>query len=316
MADPDPDHGLGPAPGSNPQRRRWLRTALLGSIGLAGSILIGGRARASSNALARPVARSDLVEAFRAQKALGYRLDRIGHAARMQAGVLLHLAARAEAADASAAALRVDHRDYAAAFGEATGLGRDAWPGFVRAAAEVGEDLLVEHRLSDIVDGMPPAGLRRALNVKAGWPPGPSVPAGYRVLDTSSDPHVETMREQIGTWRVLDYGDMVVQDEIQGVSGRATSGLLGAVFTVLGQARVLQSRFATAADGLLVVRTAVRSGFTVTQSATVTPDGVVRPGLLPNRPDLEAIEDRLTQVALPARYKTIDRSPMSPRPAG
>lgn len=312
-------------PAAEPTRRVLLRSASAGLSAWAASALAPGfgfglgfgfsfgLANAATDASTRTVSHSDLVDAFRVQKTLGYRMDRIGHAARMQAGVVLHLAARAAAADAAGLPLRVNHRDYAAAYREATGLGTAALPSFFRAAFEVGEDLLVEHSMAEVIDGPPPPGLRRALNVKAGWPPGPAAPATYRFLDTSSDPHVETLREQVGTWRLLDYGDVIVQDEIQGVSGRATSGLLGAVFTVLGQARVLQSRFAMAADGLLVVRTAVRSGITVTQSATVTPDGQVRPGLLPNRPDLEALEDRLTSLVLPARYKPIDRSPMTAR---
>ena len=35
--------------------------------------------------------------------------------------------------------------------------------------------------------------------------------------------------------------------------------------------------------------------FTITQAATVTPDGKGSKGLLPNRPDLEQLEKRLKQ---------------------
>lgn len=286
------------------------RAVVLAGAALAGAAaaLVPRRSRASTTVT--PVPREALVEAFAAQQRLGYRLDRIGHAGRLQAGVLLHLAT-----PRPGALLRVDHRDYEQAYRQVTGLAREQLPSFVREAAQAGEDLLVDTRTEAVVDGTPPTGLRRALNVKAGWPAVPGAPASYRYLDTSSQPHVETQRDQVGTWRLLDYGDAVVLDEIEGLSGRARSGLLGALFDVIGSARVLRSRFAGLPDGGAVVHTTVRSALTVSRSAWVTPGGEVVATLPSEREDVLATEARLLALELPARYRALDRSPMPPRPA-
>jgi hypothetical protein len=69
-----------------PSRRTVLQAAV--GLGLGHRL---GAVQADPTA-ERRVARSDLVAAFNAQKKLGYRMDRIAHAARLQAGVLLHLA--------------------------------------------------------------------------------------------------------------------------------------------------------------------------------------------------------------------------------
>jgi hypothetical protein len=257
-----------------------------------------------------PVEREALLDAFAAQQRLGYRMDRIGHAGRMQAGVLLHLAALRPGT-----VLRVDHRDYEPAYRQVTGLSRDQLPSFVREAALAGEDLLVDTRTEAVLDGAPPPGLRRVLNVKAGWPPASGAPAFYRYLDTASQPHVETQRDQVGTWRLLDYGEHIVLDEIEGLSGRARTGLLGALFNVIGAAQVTHSRFSPLADGGIVVHTTVRSAVTVSRSAWVTPAGEVVPRLPPERADLQAVEARLLALELPARYKPMDRNPMPARPA-
>jgi len=87
---------------------------------------------------------------------------------------------------------------------------------------------------------------------------------------------------------------MIVYDDVQGVSGRALGGLLGAMFRVIGDGRAVRSFMAVSNDGLQVTVTTARKGFvSVTQEAVVFPDGRGEKGLPRNRPNLAAIEARL-----------------------
>ena len=49
-----------------------------------------------------------------------------------------------------------------------------------------------------------------------------------------------TNRQEI-TYRLLVFGEMVVYDEIDGTSGRPLSGVLGALFKVIGDGRLYHS---------------------------------------------------------------------------
>lgn len=261
------------------------------------------------------VPRARLVAALRAQQALGYRIDAIANSVRLQTGVLLALADAARAADPEQRPLRIDHRDYFAAFVEVTGLPPDQVPTFVHAPHAAREDILVDYRAGHVFDAAatrdPP---RKALNVKAGWPTAEGAPASYSYEDRSTDPAIETTRAQVTSWRVLDYGDAIVIDDLQGIGGRAISGLLGVIFSVIGHAHAQQTRFAIAADGLQVSRTTARKGLTLTQTITIFPDGRVLTGLPEDRPDLEAIERKLIGMPLRAVYRPMDRAPVPAAP--
>lgn len=264
---------------------------------------------------AKGVPREAIVEAIRAEQAKGYRLDAIANAVRLQTAVLLALADAARAADVQQRPLRIDHRDYRAAFMAVTGLAEDALPSFVRAAHAAAEDLLVDYRADEVYDAAASADRpRRALNVKTGWPEGPGAPDRYSYVDRSIDPAIETTRLQVCTWRVLDFGDTIVIDELQGVSGRATSGLLGAIFALIGHAQARQTRYAFAPDGTQISRTTAKKGLTLTQTVTISPEGKVLTGLPPERPDLAEIEQRLAGLPMRVAYRPIDRSPVPAPP--
>lgn len=261
---------------------------------------------------AQRVPRERIVAALREQQALGYRIDAIANSVRLQTAMLLALAEAARASDPQRRPLRIDHRDHFAAFVEVSGLPVGQLPSFVSAPHAAREDILFDYRTERVLDLEATADRpRRALNVKAGWPAGQGAPASYSYEDRSTDPAIETTREQVTSWRILDYGDAIVYDELQGVRGRATSGLLGVIFSVIGNAHAQQTRFAPAADGLQISRTTANKGFiTLTQTITIYPDGRVLTGLPPGRPDLEAIERRLAEMPLRVNYRPLERSPV------
>ena len=110
------------------------------------------------------------------------------------------------------------------------------------------------------------------------------------------------------TYRLLEFGDIVVYDAIEGVSGKPTTGVLGLLFRLIGEGRVVRSRMAIADDGLQVSRADTRKGFLRrTTTVTVYPEGHTEEGVPEGRPDLTALEERL-KVPLEIDYVPLDRT--------
>jgi hypothetical protein len=87
-----------------------------------------------------------------------------------------------------------------------------------------------------------------------------------------------------------------VFDQVQGLLGRPTSGLLGVLFKVIGEGHVTESRMLVSPDGLQIARARAAKGFfTVQSTVTVYPDGRTEKDLPMGRPDLLVLESRLKQ---------------------
>lgn len=285
--------------------------------GIVLALVIGGAQAAPAWEPTRQVSRADLVAAMRTEQRKGYALDAIANAVRLQVGVFLALAEQAAAADPEQRVLRIDHPDYRDAFAEVTGIAPQALPLFVKVPHAFHEDYLIEYRMARVVEAAAGVNsLRRALNVKAGWPDAPDAPASYSYEDRSTDPAIEVTHQRVTAYRVLDYGKLVVYDDIRGVTGRATSGALGAVFSVIGKADAVQTRFAIAADGTQVVRTTARKLLTLSQTVTITPDGKVFKGVPADRPDLAAIDQMVRGHSLGVSYQPLDMSAVPASSAG
>jgi hypothetical protein len=258
---------------------------------------------------ARTVPRERIAAALREEQAQGYRLDAIANSVRMQSGVFLRLTEQENAA-AAPRPLRISHADWMAAYCEVTGIAPEATPAWVRVPHGFKEDFLLDGRREQVLDiaatRHPP---RRAVTVTAGWPAAPGVPGSYSFDDRSTDPAIETTRRQVNGYRILDFGDAIVIDGIHGVSGRATSGLLGVVFDLIGHARAVQTRFAVAPDGTQVSRTTARKGLTLTQAIAILPDGKVLASLPADRADLAVIDERLAGLAPDVVYRPIASVP-------
>ena len=133
-----------------------------------------------------------------------------------------------------------------------------------------------------------------AANVVIRWPERPGAANRYSYRDTLSVPRLKVTNARVITYRLLDFGDMVVYDEIEGLTGRPTSGLLGLLFRAIGEGRVVQSRMAISRDGLQVSRARSKKAFLgVTATATVFPDGRSQKDVPEDRPDLLALERQL-----------------------
>ena len=281
--------------------------SLVASLGCAGVI------SASPWDGAQIVPREIIVTALRQQQAQGYRIDAVANSVRLQSGVMFAIAEAMDTVTPRPLPYRIDHRDYYFAFLEVTRLTPETAPSFVKAPYAAREDYLVDARLEQIIDLEKTKKVdrpQRALNVKAGWPPAEGAPTSYSYEDHSTDPAIETKREQVTSWRILDYGQAIVYDDIQGVGGRAISGLLGWIFSLIGHAQALQTRFAIAEDGTQVSRTTAHKFLKLTQTITIRPDGSVLTGLPDNRPDLASLERMLINLPLRVKYLRMDRSKM------
>src|SRR3989304_2367044 len=74
-------------------------------------------------------------------------------------------------------------------------------------------------------------------------------PSFYSYDDTRASPNLRVTQKRLIRYRLLDYGDRIWYAEVEGLHGRPTSGVLGALFGLIGEARVLESRSAFAVDG-------------------------------------------------------------------
>ena len=100
------------------------------------------------------------------------------------------------------------------------------------------------------------------------------MPSRYSYDDLASTPRLRVTVERAYRYRLLDLGDQVLFDEIQGLYGRPTSGLLGLLFTLIGEGRAVLSRMAFASDGTQVVVGQAKKAFLVrTATVTIQPDG-------------------------------------------
>ena len=228
---------------------------------------------------ARVVPRAEILAAMRTCQ--GYDLTATTNGPRFQAEVLLELLRANRARDPGGAVLFLGHAEWFAAYLERTGLPADAAPLFMRLAVQHRQDLEVDDRagrvVERVIEGPSP---QLAANVRIGWPAARGGADRYSYDDTLAVPDLRVTNERIITYRLLDFGDCVVYDEVEGLRGRPTEGFLGVLFDIIGEGSIEWSRMAISADGLQVSRARASKGFFhVESSITVFPDGRVEKDL-------------------------------------
>ncbi len=134
-----------------------------------------------------------------------------------------------------------------------------------------------------------------AADVTLSWPDQPSERDKFSFTDTLSVPKLKVTNHQEIRFRFLVFDDMIMYDKIEGLSGRPLTGLLGALFKVLGEGSVKYSRSSISTDGLEVVRARAKKIISKTATVTINPDGKAQKGIPSGRDDLAEIEARLKQ---------------------
>jgi hypothetical protein len=244
------------------------------------------------------------------KEVVAYELTATANGPRLQADVVLALVHEAQAQDPERRPLFVGHREWYDAFIARTGLPPSKTPLYVRRPYEVGQDLVVDYRrelvVAAVLQGPQP---RAVANVRIFWERSPGKPDQYSYDDTLSKPNLRVTQDRLITYRLVDYEDRLWYAEVDGLHGRPTSGALGVLFELIGEARVHESRSAFLPDGVQVVRgRASKWGFDRTETVTVWPDGHADPGVPANRRDLVALEARLLEP-LAIRFQPMRREP-------
>jgi len=107
---------------------------------------------------------------------------------------------------------------------------------------------------------------------------------------------------------------MTVLDEIDGISGRPLSGLLGTIFKLIGEGDAVFSRFSISTDGLQIVRAKAKKLVSRTVTATIGPDGKAQNGC-----PMGGRTSRRSRAVFSNRWSTstshID-APSGPNPSG
>ncbi len=228
--------------------------------------------------------------------------------ARFQVDVLLHLARKHRELDPDGPPLRTDSDQWFANFLSVTGLPEQEAPIYARLSYENKQRTEIDYRRDRVIDGIvegPTPEL--AANVVIWWPQSVNSATEYTYYDTLSSPHLQVTDHRIITYRLLAFPDgVIVYDEITGVSGMPTTGVLGLIFRLIGEGRIVRSRMAIASDGLQVCRADTRKGFLGrTTTITVYPNGRTEEGTPDNRPDLARLENRL-KTRLKIEYVPFD----------
>lgn len=253
------------------------------------------------------VTREALYAAMLQEERKGYSLEATSNGGRFEANIILQLVRWAEARDPAKRPLLISHKTYYWAFLDLMGLRPHEAPASVQMSYDRGLDQRVEYRrertIETIDEGPSP---KLAVSVKSWWPDGPGAAANYTYVDTLTRPHILVINERVTSYRLLDLEDMIVFDEVTGVKGRPTTGMLGLIFKLIGPGRVVGSRLALSHDGLQVVYGIAEKGFiTKSVTATIYPDGRVEEGIPPDRPDLKTLEAALKKP-LKITYKPIN----------
>jgi hypothetical protein len=248
-----------------------------------------------------PVSQTEILEAMKASQ--GYNLTATTNGPRFQAEVLMRLARTARTERPHGPELLVGHAEWFSAFLARTGLTRESAPLFARLANDYGQDVVIEYRPDLVVETSGGEHPEFAATITMSWPDKKGQPSSYSYSDEVSTPQLKVTNQRVIRYRLLEIGGMVVYGQIEGLKGRPTSGILGALFSLIGEGDLKESRMLMSNDGLQVSRTrAEKWSFGVTQTVTIYPDGRADKDTPDNRPDLKALAARL-EAPLKIRYR-------------
>jgi hypothetical protein len=281
---------------------RCAVAAILGPMLLAQAAAVGAPGH-SAGICPEPyqVSREELLQAMRGHGA--YSLTSTTTSMRFGAEALLALARRRLREAPGNTRFLVRQDDWFAAHRETAGVTYAEMSASARAGFEHHQDALVEFGpgvVDKVLDGPVPV---MALDVTIFWPDSGKSPSEFHYKDTLSVPRVDVYDHRVIRFKLLEYEDMLLFDQVDGISVRP-NGFLSAVFTVLGRPDLKQTRLAVSADQWQVVRGQVKlfPGISKTGMATIEPGGRGHEGVPRDRPDLQALATRLKRP-LKIRYR-------------
>lgn len=221
----------------------------------------------------------------------GYDTTTTTNQSRFVAEFLLRLAEHPDAKSASGRfAIRPER--FIEAWTDATGTSRDDVPETMARVLDYGQRFVVDVSPAARVDA-DGASPRRTLAVRVSWPAGESSASHYTFVDTLSDPEVRVRHDRVIRYLLMDFGDWIAFEHIEGVSVRPTSGARASFSGLFGMADIRSTRLAVASDGHQVLRTEARKLFRFTHLSTIAPDGTAERDVPRARDDLKELAGRL-----------------------
>ncbi len=249
----------------------------------------------------RALSQEEILDAMNASQ--GYNVTATANGPRFQAEVLMRLARQARAENPDGPELLIGHAEWFFAFLARTGLAKESAPAFVRLSYEHGQDVQIDYRIDRVVENTGPDRPEFAASVRMWWPDRAGAPSSFSYADLVSTPQLKVTNLRVIVYRLVEVGGMVVYGQIEGLRGRPTSGLLGALFQLIGEGDLKESRMLLSHDGLQISRTrAEKWALGVTQTVTIYPDGHADKDVPKDRPDLAALAARLEEP-LRIRYR-------------
>ncbi|MEP6688091.1 MAG: hypothetical protein ABJC36_07055 [Gemmatimonadales bacterium] len=231
-----------------------------------------------------------------------YSLTSTTTSMRFGAEALLAIVRRRQQVAPASTRLLIDQSDWFAAHRETAGVTYDEMSAAARAGFEHGQDALIDYGpdvVRQVMEGPAP---RTALDVTIFWPDSAGAASQFSYRDTLSVPRVEVYDDRVVRFKLLAYDDMLVFDQVSGISVKPL-GFLSGIFSVLGKPDLKQTRIAVSADQWQVMRGQVKvfAGISKTGTAVIEPGGRGHEHIPADRPELGAMLERLKQP-LKVRY--------------
>ncbi len=250
---------------------------------------------------------SGIFEAMKTQA--GYTATATTNVARFQAMVLLEIARSTQKKDSTTEIIILNNREWYRAFKRYTQLSDEEMPVFSHRAIDYHQDQIIDLRQDKIIKtirkGPKPT---FAINVIVGWNAKKIGQSYYTFTDTLSQPTLKVKNKNQITYRILDFGNVILYDDMHGLSGQPTSGILGLIFRLIGEGHVMWSKFTITPSGLQINRARAKKGiFEIVSTLTIYPEGNTLKNLPDNQPWLKPHETLLTQPT-DIEYYPIDPS--------
>ena len=238
--------------------------------------------------------REQIQAAMKPEVARGYNLLVSTNASRFNAAVLLQLA-KAVKSDSSRHGFVIHHDDWYESFRVSLGLDSSRVPEYVDLQRVHHQDRYVQISPAGVVVEEGPAP-HLVLHVWSGWPEGGEAADEYTFLDTAASPDMEVTNEHCISYWLVDYGDLVLSDEISGLRGKPMQGALALAFKLVGSGRAEWSRSLITPDGsMLTYSRAARGPFAANLMTTTLASGHLVKGLPEDRPEWRPLEKRLKE---------------------
>jgi hypothetical protein len=254
----------------------------------------------------REASREDILAAMRASQ--GFAVTATANGPRLQAEVVLRMLRETGACRPEGLPLFLGHAAWYESLLELAGLQPAQAPLYARLAFENRQDMEIDCREGTVIEQVAAGGTPRlAGNVTISWAATPGSRSSFSYEDLLATPQLKVSMDRVITYRLVDFGDLVLYDEVEGLHGRPTSGVLGALFAMIGEAAVVENRMTLAPDGTQVTWARGRKAFlSVAATATIDRAGRAEKGVPEGRADLAALATRIGRP-LEVKYRPFPR---------